>query len=129
MKKNKVNRPPFRKDFYRISKERLEAYLDKLGEASDLIKDLRPKNDKGKVDWEVVDNAWGKIIDVMNSLNGFKNYEDVEAGGEIIQDSYLYEWTEIDNYKFYRIEFSLKNEDKNETEGRENKNTKNEKKT
>ena len=44
----KINWAPFKKDFYRISKERLEAYLDKLNEACDLIKELKQKNDSGK---------------------------------------------------------------------------------
>ena len=116
---SRIDWSPFRKDFYRISKERLEAYLDKLKEASDLLKEL--KNDKGKTDWEVVDMAWRKIVDVMNSLSGFKNYEDTEAGGEQIDDFYLYDWTELDNYKFCMIEFHKEKEAKMEQKDKEDK--------
>lgn len=106
MKNNKFKYPPYLKDFYRISKERHEAYLDKLSEASGIIKEIRPDNDKGDVSWEKVDKAWRKIIDVLNSLLGFRYYEDAEAGAEIGEDTFLYDpEVGLDNDKFFKIEF------------------------
>ena len=109
MKNRGYNPHPFMKDFYRISKERLEAYLNKLGEGSDIIREIRLDLDEGNVDWEKVDEAWGKVIDVYNSLLGFRYYEDTEVGGEIVDDAYLFnqDWnqTELDNGKFHDIEF------------------------
>ncbi len=97
------------KDFYRISKERLEAYLDKLSEANDIIREIQPISDKDNVDWKKVDEAWKKVIDVYSSLLGFKYYEDAAVGGEVVDDAYLFNqyWnrTELDNGKFHDIEF------------------------
>ena len=111
MKNRGYNSHPFMKDFYRISKERLQAYLDKLIEATDIIRGIRPNGDKSNVDWEKVDEAWGKVIDVYNSVLGFRYYEDAKGGGEIIDDANLYSSTELDNSKFYDIEFG-KSKDK-----------------
>lgn len=93
---------PFVKIFYRISKERLEAYLDKLNDASEYLRKLKPtsKKEKGKIE-----QAQGSLIDIFNSLYGFKNYEDIEAGGEGIQDLWFSQPTTFDNDKFYEIEF------------------------
>ncbi len=89
------------KDFYQISKERLEAYLNRLVEASEALEGIKPANEKDK---EKIDEAWGYIIDVLNSLNGFKDYEDYEAGGELVQDLWL-DHSRLDNDKFSKIEF------------------------
>lgn len=106
MKNNKPNYPPYTKAFYRISKERLDAYLSKLKEATGIIYKLRPDYDKGDVNWRKVDEAGGKIIDVFNSLIGFKHYENAQAGGEVIQDTFLYDYfVELDNGQFFDIEF------------------------
>lgn len=106
MTSKKTSYSPFMKNFYRVSKERFEAYIEKLDEANEIFRKLRPENDKGSVDWEKIEKAWGKIIDVSNSLLGFRYYEDAEAGGEIVDDFFLYNGgVELDNHKFFKTEF------------------------
>lgn len=92
------------KDFYRISKERLEVYIDILDKASEIMRDAKPKDKAGKVNWQRVESAWILVIEVFNGLYGFKNYEDAEAGGEFIQDLWINS-SDLDNYKFFKIEF------------------------
>lgn len=101
--RSKYNFPPSMKDFYRISKERLEVYLYCLDEATEIVRKIRPKRKRGKV-WDKVDEAWRLVIEVFNGLYGFKNYEDAEAGGKIIQDLWI-NFSNLDNSKFYDIEF------------------------
>ncbi len=101
---NKQNYAPFMKKFYRISKERLEAYLNRLEDVSEIMRKIRPEGNKGKVDWEKVNEAWMHIIDVGNGLYGYKNYEDYKAGGELIDDAWI-NWSGFDESKFFSIEF------------------------
>ena len=103
--KLKHNYPPSMKDFYRISKERLEIYLYCLAETTEIIRRIRPKGKKDKV-WDQSDKAWDLVIEVFNGLYGFKHYENAQAGGKVIQDTFLYdEGVELDNDKFFKIEF------------------------
>lgn len=92
------------KDFYRISKERLETYINCLDDASHILWGIRPNRKKSKADRQKFEDAWEMVVEVLNGLYGFKNYEDVEAGGEIIQDLWI-NFSDLDNDKFHGIEF------------------------
>lgn len=103
MQNKKNNYSPFAKDFYRISKKRLEVYLDSLDEATGYLKELNTTS-KGEEKIKL-DRAMDCLIDIWNSLYGFKNYEDIQAGREGIQDLWTSQPSAFDNDKFYEIEF------------------------
>jgi hypothetical protein len=109
MDKNCSKNLPFMKEFYRISKERLKAYLDKLNEINDVLQEVKPSVDTNSIDIRKIEDVQGKVIDVYSSLLGFRYYEDAEVGGEVVDDAYLFNQyfnkTELNNLKFYEIEF------------------------
>lgn len=86
---------------YKISDERQNAYLNNLEKATVILRKL-PKNVRKN---ELVDEIASLIIDVLNSMRGFKRYYDKEN----IEDFYLYTpgFSELDNMKFYEIEFGM----------------------
>lgn len=102
---NKLYRQPPNKKFYRVSKERLEAYKSTLSKINDILKGLKPESNTGKVEWEPVDAIWGATIDLLNSISGFQMYVDEK---EEFDDGFLYNSTHLDNVKFYEIEFGSK---------------------
>lgn len=104
MNKKTRNYSPFVKKMYKISKERLETYLITLDDTSKMIGKMHTENDKWEVDPETLHMIWEKIINVWNSMYGFKNYEDAEAGGEVIQDLWI-NWSSFDENNFFSIEF------------------------
>lgn len=86
MSNNRNSYAPFMKDFYRISKERLEAYLSAIDKAQDIIRKIKPVSEKNKVSWEKINLVSDILISLSNSLYGFKHYEEYEASEEWGQD-------------------------------------------
>lgn len=84
-----------------ISLARIETYIEVTSEIIELLGSLRPKNDKGKVDWKTVHKAWGGIVELHNSLAGVK----LDAEGKEYDDWPLFQWsTWIDNLRLFEIE-------------------------
>lgn len=109
---NTTMQQPYKKDFYRISKERLTAYGTLLGEALSMMTKNFPKdNNENKIQTKIVDEIWQKVNEVRNSLYGFRCYEDMEVGGGSFDDWFLYDQPDftyrmqLDNGKFHEIEF------------------------
>ncbi len=98
---NNVDVEDYKKDFYRISKERYQVYLDTLDEILDRFRSITPKKNSDKVEWFAVSEAWVGIIDLVNSLRGFRLYEDKEG----FDDYFMFAHTHIDTWKYYQIEF------------------------
>lgn len=99
--RHNINREDYRKDVYRISKERLQACLDTLDEVGDTLRSIKPKKDSDKVEWGPINEAWSGLIGLENSMRGFRRYEDHEE----FDDSFMYSQTHLDTEEFYEIEF------------------------
>lgn len=92
-----------RKDFYRISKERLAGYMTVIDEVRGIIQDIEISRYTAKEVNEKLDMVQHTLISLWNSLWGFKHYE--EGFDDYDQDWWMDQSDHIVDY--FGIEFPM----------------------
>lgn len=98
----------YQKDFYRISKERIDAYLNQMQMIVNLLQEIKADN-QNEVAQQHTERILELIIDMSNTLAGFRYYEDYVAGADPVDDFWI-NTTEFDLEKLFDIEFPKWNE-------------------
>lgn len=105
MNNNRKNTITYKNKFYRISNERLDTYITLLDRMMVWLSHRQDKVKKHTTDWENLCELGNCINAIRNSLYGFKKFEDeVEINGDVGDFTWL-QFSEIDDYDSFIVEF------------------------